>query len=222
MEVQALFVRALLPRQEELAELGGTERRSNQPLVIHVLIHRQNCNGTVTRIAECHVGRVRRTSTASIIDIVCVDDDFVNLAVLTEVVKTSQRLVRGDVRCQANDIHQRLLDNSEVAQSLDLVPTECVDWNLNLPILGWLKPKRLQTLDASIKIGDLDLIYLHIRECLLAPAINTTHRVRLPIFFAVAAVRALHLSLFLLVVLLFVVLVAILTNEVLSAISAVH
>lgn len=40
VEVEALFVRAALPAQEELAELGGPEGGADQPLVVHVLVDR--------------------------------------------------------------------------------------------------------------------------------------------------------------------------------------
>lgn len=127
VQVQAVLVRALLSTQEELAELGSSERGTNQPVVIHELVHGQYGLRAVSRVAERDVPRVRGTAAASIIHIVGVDDDLLYFSVLPKEVERAYFRLRCNVRRQSDHIHERLLDHAQIRQLSDLVLRQRAD-----------------------------------------------------------------------------------------------
>jgi hypothetical protein len=80
--------------QEELAKLARSERCTDQTFVVHVLVYRENCYRAVSGVGKRHVRRIGRASSSGVVDVVCVDYNLLNLAVLTKVVKTLQRAFR--------------------------------------------------------------------------------------------------------------------------------
>lgn len=84
MEVQAVLISTFLSAQEELAEFGGAKGCTNQSVLVHELIDRKDGLGTVTRIVERNVAGVGGTTSTTIVNIVCVYDNLLDFAVLSE------------------------------------------------------------------------------------------------------------------------------------------
>ena len=76
MQVQTVFIVALLVVEEELTKLGGAERRANHPIIEHVLVHGQDGNGRLACRVERKVGRVRGAAPCGIVHVFGVDDDL--------------------------------------------------------------------------------------------------------------------------------------------------
>ena len=89
MKVQAVFVRAFLASQEELAEFGSAERGSDQAFVVNKLVHRQDSYGTFTRVAKSHVRAITRPASWAIIYVVCIYYYFLYFSILAKKVKAS-------------------------------------------------------------------------------------------------------------------------------------
>lgn len=69
----------------------------------------QNSNGTFSRVAECHVGRVGGPTSASIVHIVGVDHNLLDLSVLTKKVEAPECLLVSYVGSESYHVDQGLL-----------------------------------------------------------------------------------------------------------------
>lgn len=107
--------------EEELAELGCSKACSDQTLVVHVLIHRKNSDGTISWIGKCHVRRIAWTSSAASVYVVRVDYNLFDFAILPKQIQAAKRALLGYIRRQPNDIYQRFLNNSQIGKLLDLL-----------------------------------------------------------------------------------------------------
>ena len=87
MQVQAIFVGAFLPTEEELAELGCSEGSTNEPVVVHELIDCQDGLRAVAWAAESDVARVGWPTAAAVVDIIGVDDHLLDFAILAKQVE---------------------------------------------------------------------------------------------------------------------------------------
>mmetsp|Transcript_2747 Transcript_2747/g.4313 ORF Transcript_2747/g.4313 Transcript_2747/m.4313 type:complete len:204 (+) Transcript_2747:1346-1957(+) len=104
VQVQAVFVRAPLPVQEELTEFRSAERSADQSIIINELVDGQDGYCAVSRVRERHIGRVRRAPSASVVDVVCVYYYLFDVAILPEELEAPQDGFRRDIRGEADDI----------------------------------------------------------------------------------------------------------------------
>lgn len=141
MQIQTVFVRALLTVEKELTKLGGPEAGSDQAIVVNKLVDRQNCICTFSRTGKSHVRGITWAASATVVDIICVDHNLFNLSVLSKEINASQSLLAGDVWGKTDNIHQCFLDNSQVPEFFYFIFAKGVDRNFHLSIFRRCKAK---------------------------------------------------------------------------------
>ena len=124
VQVQAVFVVALLVVEEELAELARPERRPNHAVVQHELVHRQDGDRALPRRVEGQVRRVGGSSSRRVVHVLRVYHDFLQVTILAEVLDRLELFFGGDLGGDADHVDERLLDDPEVGQLFDLLPGE--------------------------------------------------------------------------------------------------
>jgi len=105
MQIKAILIRALLATEEELAKLGRSKACSDQTFVVHVLVHRENSDGTISWISKCHVGRIAWTTSAAGVHVVCVYNNLFNFTVLPKQIQASKRALLSYIGRQPDDIY---------------------------------------------------------------------------------------------------------------------
>lgn len=205
MQIEAIFVGALLATQEELAKFRCSKACSDQALVVHMLINWKNSNGTISWISKCHVRRIARTTPATGINIVGVDNNLFNFSVLPKQIQAPERAFLRYIRCQSNDIHQCFLYNSQIRKSLHLL-----SWQLTNHNSIGRRPRRVTKL---LHRFDTD-----INQCLPAPAVYALNLATLQIICFILIIFTITVgnSFVLLVVLIHVIQEAVLTDVVLT------
>ena len=149
MEVQAVLVRAALAVQKELTELAGAERGPDHALGEHKLVHRENCDGRLPRVAESEVRRVAGPSPRRVVHVVSIHDDLLQISILAKVLYGLQLFFVCNLGRQAYYVHQRLLNDSQVRQLFYLVLGERLNRNFGASALRAREAQRLQRFNAA-------------------------------------------------------------------------
>lgn len=133
MEEGAVPVVALLVAKEGRAIFGGSVLRSQDPIAISRSVHGTNACRCVGFARERHINPDSLVGVTAGLSLA--DHDLFDLAVLTEIFPSTQRLEElvfiADRRVQANNVDQILLDNTNTSQIL-------ATRGFNLPSLRFL------------------------------------------------------------------------------------
>ena len=86
MKIQAVLIGTFLSAQEKLAEFGGAEWGSDQPLVVNKLVNGENCYCAVPWVAKSHVRAIARSTSWAIVYVICVYYYFLDFSVLAKKV----------------------------------------------------------------------------------------------------------------------------------------
>lgn len=149
VQIEAVFVAAALAIQEKLAELGGAETGPNHTVVQHVLVHGENGDRRLPWRVERQVGAVAGPASGRIVHVIRVDDDFLQISVLAEVLHRFQFSLVGDLRRQPNHVHESFLNYAQVLQLLDLVLGKRGNGDLGALALDVGKAQGLEGLHAA-------------------------------------------------------------------------
>ena len=121
MQVQAVPIIALLVVEEKLAKFGSTERRSDHTVVQHELVNGEYCDGTLTSRIKGKIGRIGWAASCSVVDILCIHDYFLQIAILPKVLHRLKFFLRSNLRGNSNHIHKCLLNHSQIGKLFDLI-----------------------------------------------------------------------------------------------------
>ena len=122
----------------------------------------QYSDGAFSGVRESQVRGIGRTAFCRIIHIVRIHDHFGQVAILPKVLNTFQYLFGCDLGCKANNVHERFLYDTEIAQLFYFLLGQRADRYFVLTFLGY-KPETLQGFNSSIMIRANH--YISFREC---------------------------------------------------------
>ena len=86
MQIQAVSVVTFLIVEEELTKLRCAERGSNHAIVQHELVYGEYCDGTLASRMKSEVRGVGGTSSGRVVNVFSIDDNFLQVAILTEIL----------------------------------------------------------------------------------------------------------------------------------------
>ena len=86
MQVETVPVIALLVVEEKLAKFRRTERRADHAVVQHELVNGEDGDGALTSRIKGQVGGIGRSTSCSVVYILCIHDNFLQIAILSEVL----------------------------------------------------------------------------------------------------------------------------------------
>ena len=121
MQVQTVPVIALLVVEEKLAKFRRPERRPDHAVVQHELVNGEDGDGALTSRVKSEVGGIARTTSCSVVYILCIHDNFLQIAILSKVLDRLEFFLGSNLWCDTNHIDKCLLYDSQIGKLFDLI-----------------------------------------------------------------------------------------------------